>query len=206
MNIGILGAGRIGVTAAELFAKAGHSVAISNSRGPESLSSLVASPGSRIKAVTAAEAVRFGELILLAVPWTKHDTLPDAQLFENKIVIDALNPYGPHGVVDLGESTSSEMISWQLPGARLVKAFNTMYFETLRTGSRPAGPDRLVLFIAGDDSEAKDVVARLIEEIGFAAADTGFLREGGRLQQPGSPIYNVPMTVEEAGKRVAALK
>ncbi len=206
MNIGILGAGRIGATAAELFAKAGHSVVISNSKGPESLSSLVASSGSHIKAVTAEEAIRFGEVILLAVPWTKRDTLPDAQLFENKIVIDALNAYGPNGVIDLGESTSSEMISWQLPGARLVKGFNTMYFETLRTGSRPAGPDRLVLFIAGDDSEAKDVVARLIEEIGFAAVDTGFLHEGGRLQQPDSPIYNVPMMVAEAGKRVADLK
>jgi predicted dinucleotide-binding enzyme len=206
MNIGILGAGHIGATTAELFAKAGHSVAISNSQGPESLSSLVASLGSRIKAVTAAEAVRFGEVVLLAIPWTKHDTLPDAQLFENKIVIDALNAYGPDGVVDLGESTSSEMISWQLPGARLVKAFNTMYYGTLGSESHPAGPDRLVLFMAGDDSEAKDVVARLIEEIGFAAVDTGFLHEGGRLQQPGSPIYNTPMTVAEAGKRVANLK
>ena len=205
MNIGILGAGRIGATAADLFAKAGHSVAISNSKGPESLSSFVASSGSRIKAVTAEEAVRFGEVILLAVPWTKRDTLPDPQLFENKIVIDALNPYGPEGVVDLGEKTSSELVSWQLPGARLVKAFNTMYFETLRTGSRPAGPDRLVLFIAGDDTEAKDTVASLIEEIGFAAVDTGFLSDGGRLQQPGSPIFNVPMTITDARERLADL-
>jgi 8-hydroxy-5-deazaflavin:NADPH oxidoreductase len=206
MNIGILGAGRIGATAAELFAKAGHSVAISNSRGPASLSSLVASSGSRIKAVTAEEAIRFGDIVLIAVPWTKRDTLPEAQLFENKIVIDAMNHYGPNGVVDLGENTSSEVVSWQLPGARLVKAFNTMYFETLRTGGRPAGPDRLAIFIAGDDTEAKDGVARLIEEIGFAAVDTGFLHEGGRLQQPGSPIYNVAMTVAEAGKRLSELK
>ncbi|MBA2395404.1 MAG: NADPH-dependent F420 reductase [Ktedonobacteraceae bacterium] len=206
MNIGILGAGHIGATAAGLFAQAGHSVAISNSQGPASLSSLVTSSEAHIKAVTAEEAVRFGDIILIAIPWVKRDTLPDAQLFENKIVIDAMNAYGPNGPVDLGESTSSEMVSWQLPGARLVKAFNTMYFETLRTASRPAGPDRLALFIAGDDTEAKDEVARLIEEIGFAAVDTGFLHDGGRLQQPGSPIFNVAMTIEEAGKRLSDLK
>jgi predicted dinucleotide-binding enzyme len=205
MNIGILGAGHIGATTAELFTKAGHSVAISNSKEPESLASLVVSLGPHVKAVTAEEAVRFGDVVLLAIPWTKRDTLPDAQLFENKIVIDALNAYGPNGLVDLGESTSSEMISWQLPGARLVKGFNTMNSGRLRSGGRTPGPDQLVLFIAGDDSEAKDVVARLIEEIGFAAVDTGFLHEGGRLQQAGSPIYNVPITVAEASKRLADL-
>ncbi|HYU73823.1 MAG TPA: NADPH-dependent F420 reductase [Ktedonobacteraceae bacterium] len=206
MNIGILGAGRIGETTAELFAKAGHSVAISNSKGPASLTSLVEKIGSNARAVTAEEAVKFGDIVLIAVPWTRRHELPDAQLFENKITIDATNPYGPHGVEDLGDSTSSELISQQIPGARLVKAFNTMYFETLRSGGRPAGPDRLVLFIAGDDTEAKEVVARLIEDIGFAAVDTGFLREGGRLQQPGSSIYNVPITVEEAPRRLADLK
>lgn len=206
MNIGILGAGRIGATAAELFARAGHTVAISNSKGPASLSELVARLGSHVRAVTPEEAVAFGEVVLLAVPWTKRHELPAAQLFENKIVIDALNPYGPNGVEDLGNSTSSELVSQQLPGARLVKGFNTMYFETLRTQGRPAGPERLVIFLAGDDTEAKAVVARLIEEIGFAAVDTGFLRTGGKLQQPGSPIYNVPLTVEEAKTRLRDLK
>jgi 8-hydroxy-5-deazaflavin:NADPH oxidoreductase len=206
MNIGILGAGRIGATAAELFAKAGHAVAISNSKGPESLASLARSLGPNVRAATAEEAVKFGEVILIAVPWRSRGTLPAAQLFEDKIVIDAMNAYGQGGVVDLGNSTSSEEVLKQLPGARLVKAFNTMYFETLRTGGRPAGQDRLVLFVAGDDSEAKAVVAKLIEDIGFATVDTGFLREGGRLQQPGSPIYNVPMTVEEARQRLTDLK
>ncbi|HLX58654.1 MAG TPA: NADPH-dependent F420 reductase [Ktedonobacteraceae bacterium] len=205
MKIGIVGAGRIGATAAELFAKAGHAVAIGNSKGPESLESLVKSLGANVRAVTNEDAVKFGEVVLIAVPWTKRGTLPAAQLFEDKIVIDAMNPYAQGGVVDLGDSTSSEEVSRQLPGARLVKAFNTMYFETLRTGGRSAEKERLVLFVAGDDSEAKAVVARLIEEIGFAAVDTGFLHEGGRLQQPGSPIYNVPMTVEEARQRLAAI-
>jgi 8-hydroxy-5-deazaflavin:NADPH oxidoreductase len=203
MNIGILGAGRIGATAAELFAKAGHSVALSNSKGPASLA--VSAEKLGVRAVTAEEAVKFGDVVLIAVPWTKRHTLPAAQLFENKVTIDAMNAYGPRGVEDLGDNTSSEMVSQQIPGARLVKAFNTMYFETLRTGGRPSGPDRLVLFIAGDDSEAKEIVGQLIEEIGFASVDTGFLHEGGRLQQPGSSIYNVPITVEEA-RRLIDLK
>lgn len=206
MNIGILGAGRIGATAAELFAKAGHSVAISNSKEPNTLDALVSKLGSKVKAVSADDAVTFGEVVLIAVPWMERESLPNAQLFENKITIDAMNAYGQGGPVDLGDTTSSELVSWQLPGARLVKAFNTMYYETLRDGARSSKQDRLVLFVAGDDTEAKEVVSRLIEDIGFAAVDTGFLKEGGRRQQPNSPIFNKPMTVEQASQILANLK
>ena len=80
-----------------------------------------------------------------------------------------------------------------------------MYFETLRDGSRPPGPERLVLFIASDEDDAKATVASLIEAIGFATVDAGFLREGGRVMQPGSPIYNVPTTVLEARDRLGDL-
>lgn len=201
MNIGIIGAGHIGATVAELFAKAGHSVSISNSSGGDPLTSVVEKLGPDVHQATDEEVVKFGEVILIAIPWPRRHELPDAQLFENKITIDSMNDVS-QGSDDPGASTSSELLSQQIPGARLVKGFNTLYFETLRTGSRPQGSDQLVLFIAGDDSEAKGVVARLIEEIGFAAVDTGFLHEGGRLQQPGSPIFNVPMTVEEARTRL----
>src|SRR5207249_1048187 len=87
-----------------------------------------------------------------------------------------------------------------MPKARLVKAFNTMGWKTLETGSRPADPpqDRLAIFIAGDDREAKAVVAKLIEGIGFGSIDTGSLREGGRRQEPGSPIYGRPLTGRQA--------
>ena len=201
MKIGILGAGRIGATAAQLFAQAGHEVALSGSGDPSTLTL----PSPNITAVTAAEAVKFGEVVLIAVPWTKRGNLPAAQLFEGKVTIDAMNHYGPNGVEDLGESTSTEEVEKQIPGARLVKAFNTMYFETLRTRGTKNANERLVLFVAGDDTEAKAIVAKLIEDIGFAAVDTGFLHEGGRRQQPGSPIYNVPMTVNEAKQRLTDL-
>ena len=156
---------------------------------------------------TPEAAVKFAQVVLLAIPWRIKRELPPSDLFKGKIVIDAMNPYSENfEVIDLGNSTSSEEVRKQLPSARLVKAFNTMYYETLRTGGRRKSEDeRLVLFVAGDDTDAKAVVSRLIEEIGFTPVDTGSLREGGRKQQPGSSIYNDPMTVEVAYKRLAEL-
>ena len=201
MKIGVVGAGHIGGTAAKLFARAGHPVAVSNSRGPASLAPLVASIGSNAKAATSEDAVKFGDTVLLAIPYRRMDRLPAAGLFAGKIVIDAMNPYSAVGrVMDLRDSTSSEEVAKRLPGARLVKAFNTMGWNTLASGSRPAHEDRLVVFIAGDDAAAKSTVAKLIDDVGFASIDTGSLRDGGRRQQPGSPIYGRPMTVREAKK------
>jgi len=201
VKIGIVGAGHIGGTAAKLFARAGHPVAVSNSRGPASLAPLVASIGSNAKAATSEDAVKFGDAVLLALPYRRMDQLPAGGLFAGKIVIDAMNPYSAVGrVMDLGDSTSSEEVAKRLPGARLVKAFNTMGWNTLASGSRPGYEDRLVVFIAGDDAAAKSTIAKLIDDIGFASIDTGSLRDGGRRQQPGSPIYGRPMTAREAKK------
>ena len=207
MKIGIIGSGNIGATVAHLFAKAGHQVEISNSRGPVSLKALVQSISSNnVTAVTPEAAVRFAQVVLLAIPWRKRHELPPSDLFKGKNVIDAMNPYSENfEVIDLGNSTSSEEVRNLLPSARLVKAFNTMYYETLRTGGSKSQDERLVLFVAGDDTDAKGVVSRLIEEIGFTPVDTGSLREGGRKQQLGSSIYNHRMTVEVAYKRLAEL-
>ena len=207
MKIGIIGSGNIGATLAHLFAKAGHQVEISNSSGQASLNALVKSISSNnVTAATPEGAVRFAQVVLLAIPWRKKHELPPSDLFKGKIVIDAMNPYSENfEVIDLGNSTSSEEVTKQLPSARLVKAFNTMYYEMLRTGARNSQEERLVLFVAGDDPDAKAVVSRLIDEIGFTPVDTGSLREGGRKQQPGSSIYNDPMTVEVAYKRLAEL-
>jgi 8-hydroxy-5-deazaflavin:NADPH oxidoreductase len=209
MKIGIIGSGNIGETTARLFVNAGHQIALSNSKGPQSLESLVASIGpNSAKAMTVQEAIAFGDVILLALPWRKREELRSlpSELLKNKIVIDATNPYSENfEVIDLGNSTSSEEVAKELPGARIVKAFNTMYYETLRTESRKSKDDRLVLFVAGDDADAKSVVSKLIEDIGFTPVDTGSLREGGRKQQPGSKIYNNPMTAEVAHKRLSEI-
>jgi predicted dinucleotide-binding enzyme len=201
MKIGILGAGRIGAVAARLFVVAGHDVAVSNSRGPESLRELVATLGPRSHASDIAGAAAFGELVLLAVPWHRAEALPAPELLRGKIVIDAMNPYRPEGgFYDLGLSTSSEEVLKRIPGVRLVKAFNTIYYEHLAGRGRRDLPveERHAIYVAGDDPAAKAMVERLIEEIGFAPVDTGSLREGGRLQQPDSPIYNQTFTAREA--------
>src|SRR5437870_12700327 len=201
MRIGVIGAGHIGGTAAKLFAKAGHQVAASTSRGPATFDSLVSSIGPSGKAMSTMEAAKFGEAVLLALPYRKMDALPPAEVFGGKIVIDAMNPYSAVGrVMDLGESSSSEEVAKRMPAARLVKAFNTMGWNTLASGSRPSPEERLVVFIAGDDAAAKAAVAKLIDEVGFASLDPGSPREGGRRQQPGSRIYGPPMTARDATK------
>jgi hypothetical protein len=209
MQIGIIGAGNIGRTAAELFAEAGHEVALSNSRGPESLSEVVAELGPQAQAVTPAGAADWGDVVLLAVPFRHLEGLPGADRFGDAVVIDATNPYTEDfEIMEIGDDTSSELVADQLPGVRLVKAFNTMYWETLRDEARPEAPleERLALFLAGDDQTAKSTVSGLIEDAGFAAVDTGSLREGGRYQQPGSAIYNEPLKKHEAERRLQELR
>lgn len=201
MKIGIIGAGKIGATVAQLFIKAGHAVAVSNSRGPESLTGLVKKLGDNAIALSKNDAAAFGEIVLLAVPWSKPEALPDAKLLNGKIVIDAMNPYKASGGLDeLNGWASSEETAKKLPGAVIVKAFNTKNFKHLETGSRKDLPlqERKAIFIAGDDVAAKAKVSRLIEEIGFAAVDTGSLHDGGKLQEPDSVIYNKDMSCAEA--------
>jgi predicted dinucleotide-binding enzyme len=153
MKIGIIGSGNIGGTTAKLLTKAGHEVAISNSRGPESLKSFVSSVGPNIMANTVEDAIKFGEVILLAIPWRRRqDLLSVSKLFDGKIVIDAMNPYSENfEVIDLGNSTSSEEVLKQIPNSRLVKAFNTIYYEHLRAKGNPNAPieDRFTIFVAG---------------------------------------------------------
>jgi predicted dinucleotide-binding enzyme len=207
MKIGIIGAGMIGGTAARLFAGVGHEVAVSNSRGPESLRQLVDELGEKARAMGVDEAAAWAEIVLLAVPWRTPEALPRPDAVAGKIVIDAMNPYlEGGGVYDLGDSSSSEETAGRLPEARLVKAFNTIYYQHLATRGRPDLPveERHAIFLAGDDEDAKALVARLIEEIGFAPVDTGTLREGGRRQQPNTPIYNRSMTGREAREALEA--
>jgi len=147
------------------------------------------------------EACTFGEVVLLAVPWHREDALPSPERLRGKIVIDAMNPYDlAGGFFDLHGSTSSEIVLKRIPGARLVKAFNTIYYEHLSTRGRKELPvqERHAIYLAGDDAQAKEVVAHLIEEIGFAPVDTGSLHEGGQLQQPDSIIYNQTFSAREA--------
>jgi 8-hydroxy-5-deazaflavin:NADPH oxidoreductase len=202
MKIGIIGAGHIGGTLAKLFVDAGHEIAIGNSRGPETLRELIASLGSSAQAATPVEAARFGEVVVLAIPLKDHTTLP-ADALRGKVVIDAMNYYpnrdGHYAQVESGELASSELVAAALPGARVVKAFNTIWFEHLKAkGKKDASiEERRAIFLSGDDADAKRIVAQLIEEIGFGAYDLGSLHES-RDQQPDTAVYNRDVTVREA--------
>jgi len=203
MKIGIVGSGSIGANAARLFVRAGHEVALSNSRGGQGLEALVEELGDRSHATTIEDAAKFGEVVLIAIPFDKYRMLPQ-DAFKGKVVIDAGNYYperdGKFPELDRDETTSSEMMASHLKEARLVKGFNTIYFKHLASQGDTSLPleERRAIFIAGDDTKAKEIVARLIEEIGFAAVDTGFLHEGGRSQQPGTTVYNKDVTAKEA--------
>lgn len=200
MKIGIIGAGDIGATAARLFVEAGHEVAVSNSRGVESLQELTTELGEKAQAMMVDEAATFGEVVLLAVPWRSPEALPKAESVAGKIVIDAMNPYKPDGsLYEMEDTTSSEETLKRLPQARLVKAFNTIYYVHLAEQGNKELPleERRVIFVAGDDEEAKRIVSDLIEEIGFAPYDTGNLRSGGKAQEPETALYNRDLTLHE---------
>lgn len=199
MKIGIIGAGHIGATAAKLFARAGHEVALSNSRGPETLADTVREIGEGAVAMTAEDAAAFGEVVLEAVPFGKYQELPAAALTD-KVVISASNYYPERdGEIDFHILTQTELVAAHLEGSHVVKAFNTIYWEHLRDQGDVAKPldERRAIFIAGDSAEAKAVVRGLIAEIGFTAVDTGVLAESS-VQEPGAVVYNRDLTAREA--------
>jgi 8-hydroxy-5-deazaflavin:NADPH oxidoreductase len=208
VKIGIVGAGRIGRALAVRFTEAGHDVVLSNSRGPETLTDVVRSLGDRARAGSVADAARWGDVVVIAVPLSAVDSLPK-EPFAGKIVIDANNYYPQRDdslpELDSGDQTSSEFLASYLTAARVVKAFNTIYFERLLNEARPDRPkeERLGLPVSADDDRAKAVVFELIDQIGFTGVDAGSLAQG-RHQQPGTPVYNVPLSPDEIKARLGS--
>jgi predicted dinucleotide-binding enzyme len=185
-TVGVIGSGPIGRAVAAHAASGGQRVLLSNSRGPESLTDLVAELGGRAQATSVEEAAG-ADLVVMAVPFVKV-TEVGAKIgdWTGRIVVDATNhfaeysPYG--GRVELGDETASEYIARQLPGATVVKAFNAMYATYVAAEPRHA-EGRQVVFHAGDDRSANDRFAELIAHWGFAPVYVGSLRDGGRLMQ-----------------------
>jgi hypothetical protein len=208
-RLGILGAGRAGTAFARLALKAGWEVRVSNSRGPESLSLMAAVLMPGAVAAASEEAAAFSDVMLLALPLSRYRTIPAGRL-GGKIVIDAMNYWAVGGgrmaEVEHDPAASSEMIQAFLPGSRVVKAMNHLGYLELEEGAAPAGtPDRLALGMAGDDGDAKRVVAGLIDDLGFDSLDIGPL-SGGRRLGPGSPVFGRRLTLEQLreGVRQAA--
>ena len=211
MRIGIIGAGFIGRAVARLAVKHGHEVMISNSRHPKTLGSAMVSIGCAIG--TAKDAAEFGEVVLLAVPFSATHDLDPAPL-AGKIVMDADNYYpmrdGAIAELDEHSTTTSEITARHLAGARVVKAWNAILEKDIETTGKPAGePNRRALPIAGDDAEAKRVVTELFDNLGFDVVDAGPLAEGWRFERA-RPAYCVPLdkaglktALEDAGRTVA---
>ena len=189
VKIGVIGAGHVGGTLAARLVAAGHEVAISNSRGPETLQGAV--DGAR--PMTVEDAARFGEVIVVSIPFGRYREVP-AERLDGKLVIDTINYYpqrdGHFPELDDGSTTSSELLQAHLPGARVVKAFNAISWINVRDAGRPLGdPERLGIPLSGDDERAKETVAELIDEIGFDPVDAGTLAQGGRKHQVDAPAY-----------------
>lgn len=211
MKVGIVGAGFIGRAVARLAVARGHEVMLSNSRSPRTLLSTVASIGCQVG--TAADAARFGDVVLLAIPFAALSELDPAP-FAGKIVMDANNYYPMRDdaieALDKHETTTSEMTANHLTGAKVVKAFNAILERDIEKDARPQGsPDRRALPFAGDDPDAKRIVSKLLEDLGFDVVDAGPLAEGWRFERA-RPTYCIALNkaaltagLADAGRTVA---
>lgn len=197
MKIGFIGAGFIGRALATLAVKNGHEVMLSNSRGPETLTSTAVAVRGKIG--TALDAATFGDMVVIAIPLKNYLTVPVAPL-AGKIVIDANNYYwqrdGKIPELDANDTTTSELLARHLPQSHIVKAFNAILQGDLEKDGQPAGStNRRALPIAGNDEEAKKTVSALIDSFGFDTVDAGPLPEGWRFQRA-KPAYCVRLDTE----------
>jgi 8-hydroxy-5-deazaflavin:NADPH oxidoreductase len=182
-RVGIIGAGRLGQAMARTALRAGRAVVIANSRGPESLAPVVSDLGDGASAGTVAQASATS-IVVIAVPW---DRVPEAVQgldWDGRIVVDATNDFD--GTV-LDGRTSSELVADLVAGGRVVKAANTLGAAVLGSDPNEAG-GRRVIFVSGDDADAKSEVTALFEDAGFAAIDLGGLATGGEMQQIHHPL------------------
>ncbi|HUF34547.1 MAG TPA: NAD(P)-binding domain-containing protein [Gemmatimonadales bacterium] len=207
MRIGIIGAGQIGGTLARRLAGLGHEVSVANSRGPETLAALAKETG--VKAVTVEQAARVGEVVIVSIPLKNVARLP-AELFDGVpdevVVVDTGNYYPRQrdGRIEEIEGGTAET-RWVADrlGRPVVKAFNNIYARHLLEHGRPKGaPRRIALPVAGDDRRAKEVVIRLLDELGFDGVDAGSLDESWR-QQPGTPVYGTDYDAEGVRRGLA---
>ena len=208
-TIGLIGAGHIGAQVARLAVAAGYDVVISNSRGPETLSALVAELGARVRAATAADAARAGDIVVVSVPLKNYRDVPVEPL-AGKIVIDTNNYYpqrdGHIPELDNESTTTAELLQAHLPTSKVVKAFNHIYAAELTTHGQPTGtPNRRALVVAGDDNGAKTTVTHLLDQFGFDTVDAGPLKEGWRIQRD-TPGYGPRRTAEEMRRDLAAAR
>jgi 8-hydroxy-5-deazaflavin:NADPH oxidoreductase len=199
MKIGIIGAGNIGGNLTRRFTQLGHEVYVANSRGPETLADLARATGA--KAVTPREAARRGEVVIVTIPEKNIPRLP-ADLFADTpasaVIVDTGNYYPQRDglLADIESGTTESRWVSQKLGRPVVKAFNNIYARHLLERGKPRGAEgRIALPVAGDDKRAKDVVVKLLDEIGFDGVDAGGLDDSWK-QQPGTPVYGTDLDAD----------
>jgi predicted dinucleotide-binding enzyme len=206
-TIGLIGSGHIGQAIARQALAHGHDVVLSNSRGPETLADLVTELGDRARAATATEAAAAGDVVVVTIPFKNVHDVP-AEPLAGKVVIDTNNYYferdGHVTEIDEGRTTPSQVLADHLGSARVVKAFNAIQAAQIVSAATPPGtPGRRAIPIAGDDSEAKQVVTGLIDELGFDVVDAGPLGEGRRFDRD-QPAYGAELAADALREALAA--
>lgn len=207
MKIGIIGAGNIGGTLTRRFRQLGHEVFVANSRGPNTLRDLAKETGA--KPVTITEAAHSGEVVIVTIPQRNIPDLPKnlfAEVGKDVVIVDTGNYYPQQrdGRIQEIENgmTESRWVERQI-GHPVIKAFNNIYAQHLLERGKPAGTKgRIALPVAGDDANAKAVVMRLIDELGFDPVDAGGLDESWR-QQPATPVYGTDFDAEGVRRALA---
>ena len=203
MKIGIVGSGHVGGTLGTRWAQAGHKV-IFGSRDPasEAIKKLVAGAGGTAKAATQKEAAAASDVVLLSTPWAAaREAVEALGDLSGKILVDAVNPFlRDFSALELGTTTSAgeQVASWA-PGAKVVKAFNTIGFNVMANPS--FSEEKAVLFYCGDDPEAKKVAKQLAGDLGFDAVDAGPLTRA-RLLEPFALLW-VSLAFGGMGREIA---
>jgi len=209
MNIGIIGSGEMGSCLASKFVKLGHTVSIANSRGPVSLQQLTEEIGA--EAATVAEATKNKKVIIVSIP-TKNVPDLSKSLFkdlpEDVVVIDTGNYY-PNlrdgAIPALEQSGIDSLWVQEQLGIPVVKVFNSILATSLKGMGKTKGEkNRIAIAVSGDDTKAKEVVFKLVDESGFDPFDVGTIAQSWK-QQPGSSIYCRDINLDKIKKRIDAM-
>jgi predicted dinucleotide-binding enzyme len=208
LRIGVIGAGHIGGNCARQAVRAGHEVTLSFARDRSKLEALASELGDRASLGTAADAVAFGEIVIVSVPWGAiPEALAQAGELLDKLVIDTTNQFGAGPMPEPGQ-TAASFNAMRMRGARYAKSFNTLTAAFQGRAAERVGPERVVQWICGDDLHAKQIVAGLIEDMGYVAIDLGGTATCTVMEAPRRPgaVYGEEYRAADADAVVDAVR
>jgi 8-hydroxy-5-deazaflavin:NADPH oxidoreductase len=208
MRIGVIGAGRIGGNCARQAVKGGHEVMLSFARDPAGLERLASELGEAASVGSPSEAAAFGEVVIFAVPW---GVIPEALAqtgdLAGKVVVDTTNQFGSGPMPQAGQ-TAASFNAQRMTGARYVKSFNTLTSAFQAQAAQRTGEERVVQWICGDDAQAKEIVSRLIEDMGYVPVDLGATATCAVMEAPRrhGAVYGEEYRIADAQAVVEAVR